>query len=306
MKHSRKDTMKSWLSSLRLGTLPLACCGIITGNALVMAAGSAINIPILCLSILTAVLLQIVSNLANDYGDVSKGTDTDQRVGDKRGLQKGLITFRQMQIAIYSLGALSLISGIILIALSCQTWTDVVVFLVLGAICLIAAITYTMGSYAYGYYGLGDLSVLTFFGYAGVMGSYYLQTHSAGLYSFLPATACGLLGSLVLNINNMRDIQEDSRNGKRTIAVQLGSYKARYYHFGLLASSLLCLIIFALLYSANNPYIWLFLLALPLFYLNGVAVFRYKEPFQLQKQLGMAVKINICTMALFSIGLFLG
>lgn len=298
--------IQHWLNSLRLGTLPLACCGIITGTALVIASGNQINMAIFLFSVLTAVLLQIVSNLANDYGDVKKGTDTVDRLGDKRALQSGYITFKQMRVAIITTGTFSLLSGIILIYLSCYTITDVLVFLVLGAICLIAAITYTIGRHAYGYYGLGDLSVLTFFGYAGVMGSYYLQTHQISLYSFLPATACGLLGTLVLNVNNMRDIQEDSRNGKRTIAVFLGSYKVRYYHVSLLLSSLLCLISFAFLYSENNPYIWLFLLNLPLFYLNGIAILRHQEPIQLQKQLGVAVKINVCTMALFSIGLYLG
>ncbi len=300
-----KQILNAWISSLRLKTLPLACCGIMTGTALAIAYGVKINLPVFLFSLLTAVLLQLASNLANDFGDMRKGSDTEQRLGPKRGMQHGLITFEQMKKAIILTGGLSLLSGMVLIALSCRSLTDAMAFVILGAVSLIAALTYTIGKRAYGYYGLGDLSVLTFFGYAGVMGSFYLQTHHYGLYSFLPATACGLLCTLVLNVNNMRDIQEDERNGKYTLAVRLGVDKIRYYHLGLLAGSLLFLILFAFLFASANPYIWLFLLALPLFYLNGYAVLSFKEPVQLQKQLQMAVKINICTLTLFSVGLFL-
>lgn len=297
---------EAWLSSLRLRTLPLSCCGIMTGTALVVAAGEPVDLPIFIFSLLTALLLQIVSNLANDYGDMQKGSDTEFRLGPKRGMQHGIIDFVQMRWAILLVGILSILSGLVLIMLACRSMADVTAFILLGVISLIAAITYTVGKHAYGYYGLGDLSVLTFFGYAGVMGSFYLQTHQIGLYSFLPATACGFLGMLVLNINNMRDIEEDARNGKSTLAVRLGHKKARYYHFMLLAGALTSLSIFAILYTANNAYSWLFLLALPLFYLNGHAVYSYKEPRQLQKQLALAVKMNIFTLALFTIGLCLG
>ena len=298
--------LQAWISSFRLRTLPLSCCGIMTGTALVVAARHPVNLPIFIFSLLTALLLQLVSNLANDYGDMKKGTDTVDRLGPKRGMQNGLISFKQMQWAILLVGVLSILSGLILIILACCSFADVIAFIALGLISLIAAITYTMGKHAYGYYGLGDLSVLTFFGYVGVMGSFYLQTHQFGLYSFLPATACGFLGVLVLNVNNMRDIEEDARNGKSTLAVRLGHKKARYYHLALLAGSLCCLSIFAFFYTRGNLLNWLFLLALPLFYLNGHAVYSYKEPMQLQKQLGTAVKMNVFTLTLFTIGLFLG
>lgn len=298
--------LQAWISSLRLRTLPLSCCGIMTGTALVVAARQPVNLPIFIFSLLTALLLQVVSNLANDYGDMKKGSDTELRIGPKRGMQYGFIDFIQMRWAIVLVGILSTLSGLVLIMLACRSMADVIAFIILGLVSLIAAITYTVGKHAYGYYGLGDLSVLTFFGYAGVMGSFYLQTHQVSLYSFLPATACGFLGMLVLNVNNMRDIEEDARNGKSTLAVRLGNKKVRYYHLILLAGTLLSLAIFAFLYTANNVYSWLFLLALPLFYLNGHAVYSYKEPIQLQKQLAVAVKMNVLTLALFTIGLYLG
>ena len=294
-----------WVVSLRLKTIPLAACGIVTGTALAMAYGVQLNLWIFLFSLLTAILLQLVSNLANDYGDMDKGADTERRIGPNRGLQCGLISFSQMKKAIILVSVLTLFSGMTLVLVACQSWTDLLVFVVLGGISLLAAITYTMSKHAYGYYGLGDLSVLIFFGYMSVMGSFYLQTHHVGLYSFLPATACGLLSVLVLNVNNMRDIQEDTQTGKRTLAVRFGEQVIRYYHLALLAGSLFCLSLFSILYGVGNPYVWLFLLALPFFYFNARAVLSYKEPIQLQNQLAVAIKINIFTLTLFSVGLFL-
>ena len=300
-----RSTLYIWIVSLRLKTIPLAVCGIITGTALAMAYGVKLDLSVFLFSLLTAVLLQLVSNLANDYGDMSKGGDTAQRIGPNRSLQQGLISFVQMKKAIILVCALTTLSGVTLVLFACQTWSDVLVFIVLGGISLLAAITYTVSKHAYGYYGLGDLSVLIFFGFMSVMGSFYLQIHHIGLYSFLPATACGLLSVLVLNINNMRDIQEDSQTGKRTMAVRLGRQKIRYYHLTLLAGSLLCLCLFAILYEIKNPYIWLFLLPLPLFFVNARVVLAHQEPIQLQSQLAVAIKINIFTLTLFSMGLFL-
>ncbi len=300
-----RSTLYIWIVSLRLKTIPLAVCGIITGTALATAYGVKLDLWVFLFSLLTAILLQLVSNLANDYGDMSNGGDTAQRIGPNRSLQQGLISFAQMKKAIILVCALTILSGIMLVLLACQTWTDVLVFIILGGISLLAAITYTVSKHAYGYYGLGDLSVLIFFGFMSVMGSFYLQTHHIGLYSFLPATACGMLSVLVLNINNMRDIQEDSQTGKRTMAVRLGHQKIRYYHLTLLTGSIFCLCLFAILYEIANPYIWLFLLPLPLFYLNGRVVLAHQEPIQLQNQLAVAIKINIFTLTLFSVGLFL-
>lgn len=295
-----------WISSLRLKTIPLACCGIVTGNALAIAYQHTINVPILIFSLLTAIALQIMSNLANDYGDVVRGTDTDKLVDADRGMRQGVITPIQMRLAILLAGSIAILFGITLIALACHSLSDVLIFLVLGALSMIAAILYTVGNKAYGYYGLGDLSVLLFFGYASVMGSFFLQTHAVGWYSFLPATAAGLLSVLVLNVNNIRDIEGDALHGKRTIPVRLGPIKARYYHCFLLGMIVVFLSIFALFYAKNNYFIWLFLLVLPLFIRNGYAVYHQREILKLHKQLVVAIKINIFTLSLFSIGLFLG
>lgn len=295
-----------WVSSLRLKTIPLACCGIVTGNALSMAYDHKVNLSIFIFSLLTAVALQVMSNLANDYGDVVKGTDKDKTIGAERGLKEGLITPQQMQFAIIFTGFIAIAFGIVLIILACHTFRDVVIFIMLGLLSMVAAILYTVGDKAYGYYGLGDLSVLLFFGYASVMGSFFLQTHHVGMYSFLPATAAGLLSVIVLNVNNIRDINGDVLYGKRTIPVRLGALWSRYYHFALLVASIAFLGCFAFFYAKDNGYVWLFLLALPLYFWNGYAVYHYRETAKLHKQLAVAIKINIFTLSLFSIGLVLG
>ncbi len=116
-----------------------------------------------------------------------------------------------------------------------------------------AAITYTVGTRPYGYIGLGDISVLVFFGWLSVLGSWYLQAHNVEAAIFLPATACGLLATAVLNINNLRDIDSDRQNGKNTLAVRLGPVNARRYHACLLLGALLCLALFNLLALHSAP-----------------------------------------------------
>lgn len=136
------------------------------------------------------------------------------------------------------------------LALLCAAWQsvgDFIGFLALGGLSIVAAITYTVGTRPYGYIGLGDISVLVFFGWLSVLGSWYLQAHNVEAAIFLPATACGLLATAVLNINNLRDIDSDRQNGKNTLAVRLGPVNARRYHACLLLGALLCLALFNLL-----------------------------------------------------------
>lgn len=212
---------RAWLESLRPRTLPLAFASIVTGSALAVWLGS-FKPAVALLALLTAGLLQILSNLANDYGDAIKGSDTEERIGPLRGMQKGMITRHQMKIALIITVSLTIISGIALIAVACEKPSDILGFLVLGLMAIVAAITYTVGRKPYGYMGLGDISVLVFFGWLSVAGTYYLQAGHFDSIVMLPATACGLLATAVLNINNLRDIENDKANGKNTLAVRLG------------------------------------------------------------------------------------
>lgn len=193
-------------------------------------------------------MYQVTSNLANDYGDGVKGTDGKNRLGPERMVQSQKISVQAMRIGIIVSVLLSLLLTYLLIKSSFTTLSvGAFVFALLGFASVIAAITYTMGKYAYGYVGLGDLFVFIFFGLVAVLGSFYLQTHSLNLPVLLPAIAIGLLCVGILNVNNIRDIESDKLAGKRTLALILGLEKARQYHAALLFLPLILLTVYGLL-----------------------------------------------------------
>lgn len=293
--------LRAWLESLRLRTLPLACASVITGSALAFWQGH-LRLSVAILALLTTALLQILSNLANDYGDAVKGSDTSTRIGPLRGMQKGAISQKQMRFALVITVALTIVSGVVLIAWSCQSLKDILGFLALGALAILAAIAYTVGKKPYGYIGLGDASVLIFFGWLGVLGSYYLQTQSFQPELLLPASGCGLLAVAVLNANNMRDIENDRQNGKFTLAVRLGAVGARYYHLLLLVGSILCFSLFALVNSLGMAG-WLFLLAIPWLFCQGRYVLEHNSAQAMRPLLIQTVKMALLVNVLFAIGL---
>lgn len=294
---------QAWLESLRPKTLPLAFAAIVVGTVLAWWQGY-FDPLVAALALITAGLLQILSNLANDYGDAIKGSDKPDRIGPLRGMQKGAISLGQMKRALLIVIVLSCISGLGLVSAATQTMADFVGFLALGGLSIVAAITYTVGKRPYGYQGLGDISVLTFFGWISVMGSWYLQAHTLIPAIFLPATACGLLATAVLNINNLRDIDSDRENGKHTLVVRLGPVNARRYHAGLLAGALLCFALFNLI-SLNSLWGWLFLLAAPLLFKQASYVLRERDPRAMPPMLERTVKGALLTNLLFVLGIIL-
>jgi len=198
-------------------------------------------------SLLTAIALQVLSNLANDYGDATSGADDYSRIGPARAVSSGLITPRAMRIGMALTAAGAALSGLLLLlATFGNQWGHIVLFLLLGAAALLAAVTYTvgLGGKPYGYRGLGDIAVFLFFGLLGVLGTYYLHTHQLSWLPLLPAAACGLLATAVLNVNNVRDIDSDARTGKITLAVRLGRANAIKYHWALLGTALLLTLIY--------------------------------------------------------------
>ena len=244
---SNKPSLSSWIKAFRLRTLPLALSSIIMGSGLAIYLGSYSWIVIL-LATLTTILLQILSNLANDYGDFQKGTDNDNRLGPERAVQSGEISARQMKTAVIVFAALSLLSGVWLLYASLkEQFMIALVFFVLGIAAIAAAVKYTVGKNAYGYSGLGDLFVFLFFGLTGVLGTYYLNTLSLTWDVFLPAISIGLLSTGMLNLNNMRDIENDIKSGKHTLASKLGLRKAKYYHAFLVIGAIVSALIFILL-----------------------------------------------------------
>ncbi len=294
---------QAWLESLRPKTLPLAFAAIVVGTVLAWWQGY-FDPLVAVLALITAGLLQILSNLANDYGDAVKGSDKPDRIGPLRGMQKGVISLAQMKRALMIVIALSCISGLLLVTAATQTMADFIGFLALGGLSIIAAITYTVGKRPYGYLGLGDISVLLFFGWISVMGSWYLQTHMLIPAVILPATACGLLATAVLNINNLRDIESDRENGKNTLVVRLGPVNARRYHAGLLVGALVCLALFNL-FSLQSLWGWLFVLAAPLLIKQARFVLRELDPRAMPPMLERTVKGALLTNLLFVLGIIL-
>ncbi len=300
--HSISRT-QAWLESLRPKTLPLGLIAIVTGSALAYWTGH-FELPIALLAILTAGTLQILSNLANDYGDAVKGTDTEERLGPLRGMQKGVITPAQMKKALIINVIISCVSGIALIIVACKKPEDAIGFLVMGLLAIVAAITYTVGKRPYGYMGLGDISVLIFFGWLSVIGTYYLQANAFNIVTLLPATACGLLSVAVLNINNMRDLENDIQAGKNTLAVRLGASGSRIYHTCVIAIAIICLIVFTLIYM-HRWTAWLFLLAVPMLLLHIKRVNADLSGEAMRPLLEHIVKAALLTNILFSLGLVL-
>ena len=237
--------MKNWIQAARLRTLPLSLSGIIVGSAYAYHQGF-YDYRILGLALLTTLGLQILSNYANDYGDGIKGTDVN-RIGEKRMVAAGVITANQMKKAVIITAIITLALALTLIYVSFgkENFALSLIFILLGIGSIGAAIKYTVGSNAYGYNGLGDLFVFIFFGLVSVLGSNFLYTHFLDWKLFLPAAAIGLLSVAVLNLNNMRDIENDRIAGKRTLVVKMGLEKAKKYHFSLFIVSFICMMIFA-------------------------------------------------------------
>ena len=274
--------MNPYIQSLRLRTLPLSMSGIILGTGLAYnflpdkeELGMGFWL-VFALAICTTLSLQILSNLSNELGDALKGTDTDQQGREAYGLQAGTITFAQMKKMIILFIILSVFFGSALVA-SAFLWppiadlssaiTNTLVFLGLGALAIIGAMTYTLGKHNYGYKGLGDLGVFLFFGLLSTIGSFYLQTQTITTEVVWAAVALGLPIVGVLNLNNVRDMQNDLLHGKRTFASLLGEKGGKMYHVSLLIG---CLLIFACLGR-----FWALLVA-PIWIWHTIYIFRHQ------------------------------
>lgn len=243
----------------------LSLSGVMMGGFLAASTGF-FHPVIVALAALTALLLQILSNLANDYGDFKKGLDNPDRMGPQRVMQSGQLTDRQMRRGMVLVGILTLLSGaaLLLTAWAYTSWKELIVFALLGLGAIVAALLYTLGKHPYGYRGLGDLFCFLFFGWVAVVGTFYLAANRFDPLVLLPATAMGFLSNAVLNINNMRDHANDKANGKSTLVVKLGLKRAFIYHVILIVGAFVCLSLFLWLRRALW-YAYAFWLLFPLF-----------------------------------------
>lgn len=296
---------KSWIKAARPRTLPLAVSGIFTGSGLAYFYGK-FDWLVSLLAVLTAILLQIFSNFANDYGDFQRGTDNQQRLGPTRTMQGGEISKREMKIGMAIVILLSLISGVWLVYRG--TWEKSQAaffwFLGFGILSLLAAYFYTAGKKSYGYIGLGDLSVFLFFGLLPVMGTFFLNAQSIASEIILPAISIGFFSTGVLNLNNIRDIENDRQSGKITLAVRMGSRNGKIYHAVLIIFGLIA----AVTFTANqmqSPWQWLFLLSVPLFIVDLIRIFTTNDAKKLDPFLKRLALSTFAFAILFCLGLFL-
>jgi 1,4-dihydroxy-2-naphthoate octaprenyltransferase len=294
---------KAWISAFRLRTLPLSLSCIGMGGFLAAAAGK-FNGLIFFLCCLTTIFLQVLSNLANDYGDSVNGADHAERKGPQRAVQSGAITAAQMKKAVIAFVFLCLTSGISLLLISFGlNWNALFFFFVLGLLSIAAAIAYTVGKRPYGYAGLGDVSVLVFFGLVGVMGSLYLFTKEVALTDVLPALSCGLFSIAVLNINNVRDIESDRMAGKFSIPVRIGKANAAIYHWILLIGGISASLLYVIIHY-ESPVQFLFLITMPFFLRIGLAVSR-KPSVELDPYLRQMALSTLLFVILFGVGFLL-
>ncbi len=290
-----------WISAFRLRTLPLAFSLIIMGGAL--AKEREVFSWSICLwSLLTALLLQILSNLSNDYGDAQSGIDLEGRVGPQRAVGSGEITAAAMRRAVIVMAILAFASGIKLLmeAYPRLQTNGFVLMLAIGIASIAAAIGYTMGKRPYGYSGLGDLSVFVFFGLVGVGGSYAMHSGTVSAEIVLPATAVGLLSVGVINMNNMRDVQGDARGGKRTMVVRFGLRWASRYHAVVVTSALVCMTLYISLFG--RPTQWASMIVAPLLVRNVITVIRCTDPTKLDSQLRLIALSTLLMSLLFAVG----
>ncbi len=257
--------MNRWIEAARLRTLPLAFANILLGNFLAYSKGNFYWLTGL-LTLLTTLFLQILSNFANDYGDTTSGVDNSNRKIALRTVQTGRISREEMKKGIIVLVFLSFISGLCLVfqSLYKANFEEILFFIGLGILAILASIGYTMGKRPYGYLGLGDLFVFLFFGLVGTIGSNYLQTLNFNFWILLPASSVGFLSVAVLNINNLRDRENDERNGKISLVVRMGFKKGILYQKALYLLGTLGFLGYSLLFFSNYAYLLLSLGIVPI------------------------------------------
>jgi 1,4-dihydroxy-2-naphthoate octaprenyltransferase len=272
----KKFLFYNWLKAARPKTIPLSISGILVGSSFSIYQGFFDSI-IFILAIVTAVCFQVLSNFANDYGDGLKGTD-NHRIGPERVVASGLISLRQIKKAIILISVLSLVFSLTLIFyVFDDSMLSILIFAGLSMCSVIAAITYTVGKTPYGYYGFGDIFVFIFFGLISVIGSNFLYTKFFDHSVVLLAIIMGLLCTAVLNINNMRDIENDKNSAKRTIPVQIGFKYSKYYHYLLICLSISLLFIWIAEFDYSSNFV-LIIFSILILLRHIYKVFRSKFP----------------------------
>ena len=304
--------VKSYIKAARLRTLPLSISGIILGSYLGNEFVNSLlehtirtsiwESSIFWLAIFTTIGFQVLSNYANDYGDGIKGSDKN-RTGEARMVSSGAITPKQMKTAMISTTTITSLIALLLIyvAFGSENFGYSILFFGLGIASIAAAIKYTVGNSAYGYSGFGDIFVFLFFGLLSVVGSYFLYTKMINFEIFLPAFSIGLLSTAVLNLNNLRDREQDKTNKKNTLVVKLGVVRAKKYHYFLIIGALITALIYTVL-NFSSIYEFVFLVAFIPLVKNMITVSRNNTPEELDGELKKVAGSTFLFAILFGIG----
>ncbi|MEC9186935.1 MAG: 1,4-dihydroxy-2-naphthoate octaprenyltransferase [Bacteroidota bacterium] len=294
-----------WIKAARLRTLPLAFSCILMGAAIAKICSFEFSIIKLILALFTTLFLQILSNFANDYGDGIKGSDQYRQTND-RMVQTGKISKKEMKKGIIIMSISGFFSGLLLIFFSfpSEDTYKILLFLVLGVLAIVAAIKYTVGRAAYGYHGLGDLFVFLFFGIVGVFGSFFLFTQEINILAVPGSLYIGSLSCAVLNLNNMRDIENDIKSNKQTFAALLGQKKSKIYHYFLIITAFISLIF--LLISSGSKLYYLSILPFIICLINILSVYKNKNPQDLDGELKkVALSCFITCLMLYVTGIII-
>lgn len=291
-------SLKIWVDAARPKTLAAAFVPVLVGASIVWSESSALHWPATLIALLCAFLIQIGTNFANDYFDFIKGADTHERIGFVRATASGLVPAKTMLYATIACMGLAFILGLYLV------WIGGLVILAIGIASLIFGILYTGGPFPLGYNGLGDVFVFIFFGIVAVMTTYYLNTLEWSGSSFWAALAVGALSTNILVVNNLRDIEQDKKAGKKTLGVLFGENLLKWEY------TLMILLAFAVpphFHFQLDYNLWAYLpfLALPLAFMLVRTIWLEKEKVKLNALLEKTAQFMILFCVLFSVGLIL-
>ena len=294
-----EDTQRKWqiwLLASRPRTLPAAVAPVLVGTSLAWADGRFSPLPALA-AVAGALLLQILSNFANDYFDFKKGVDTRERLGPIRVMAAGLLSARELRLGIVTVVGLAVLVGLYLILVG--GWP----ILAVGIASLLAALLYTGGPFPFGYHGLGDLFVFIFFGLAAVCGTYYVQAGTLSIDILVTAAPVGFLITAILVVNNLRDIETDAKAGKRTLAVLIGAQNTRRQYLALLVLAY-AVTLLLWLELGLGPAVLLTFISLPLAARRTYSVFSAKGR-ELNSVLAATAQLALQFSLLLSLGILL-
>ena len=291
------STVRIWVMAARLRTLPASVAPVLVGTSLGAVDGDFRPLAFVA-ALVGAIAIQVGTNLSNDYSDARRGADTEDRLGPVRVTAGGLVPPRQVLAATYISFAVAVAVGIYLVAVA--GWE----LLLVGAASILAGVLYTGGPRPYGYEGLGELFVFAFFGIVAVTGSYFVQVSHLTWEAFALAVPVGLLAAAILMVNNIRDLETDRRAGKRTLAVRLGSSRARAMYSGMVFGAFI-LLLPTWVSGALTAWILLPLLTAPLALKLAAEVSERTDGPSLNLALARTGMLQLAFCALLSVGILL-